>query len=85
MLELWSWSEEQFMERNAGSTILRIGFERWRRNLAVAMGNALATNLNDGQKGAIREQLHYALPIASPLVAEHITWALSQDTQGFDR
>ena len=89
LLELWSWSEAQFMERHAGSAILRIGYERWRRNLAVALGNALASNIDDGVKSEIVSQLQDALPSASPLVAEHIIWALSQDssqgTEGLDR
>ena len=80
LLELWGWSEAQFIERHAGSAILRIGYERWRRNLAVALGNALASNLDGGTKREIIWQLQDALPSASPLVAEHISWALSQDS-----
>jgi epoxyqueuosine reductase len=89
LLELWGWSEAQFIERHAGSAILRIGYERWCRNLAVALGNALASNLDDEVKREIVWQLQDALPSASPLVAEHIIWALSrdssQDPQGSDR
>ncbi len=85
LLELWGWSEEQFMARHTGSSILRIGYERWRRNLAVALGNALASNLNDEVKREIVHQLQQALPSASPLVAEHIIWALRQGTEGLDR
>ncbi len=73
------------MERHAGSAILRIGYERWRRNLAVALGNALASNLDDEVKRGIIHQLQQALPSASPLIAEHIVWALSQGTEGLDR
>ncbi len=80
LLELWGWSEAQFMERHAGSAILRIGYERWRRNLAVALGNALASNIDDGVKSEIVSQLQEALPSASPLVTEHISWALSRDS-----
>lgn len=80
LLELWGWSEAQFLERHAGSAILRIGYERWRRNLAVALGNALASNLDGGTKREIVRQLKDALPSASLLVAEHISWALSQDS-----
>ena len=79
LLELWGWSEAQFIERHSGSAILRIGYERWCRNLAVALGNALASNLDDEVKREIVWQLKDALPSASPLVAEHITWALSRD------
>lgn len=78
LLELWSWSEAQFRERHAGSAILRIGYERWRRNLAISLGNALASNLDEKEKITIREQLKTGLASASPLVGEHITWALVQ-------
>ena len=38
---LWAWSEAEFLQRTEGSAIRRIGWQRWRRNLAVALGNAL--------------------------------------------
>jgi epoxyqueuosine reductase len=79
LLELWSWSEAQFTERHAGSAIYRIGYERWRRNLAVALGNALASDLDPKTREEIRRELESALPTASPLVAEHIVWALERD------
>ena len=78
LLQLWSWTEAEFEQRHEGSAIRRIGYSRWRRNLAVAMGNALA---NGAEKGAITEALNAALPTADPLVAEHIEWALGQNTQ----
>jgi epoxyqueuosine reductase len=81
LLQLWSWTEENFERRHEGSAIRRIGYTRWRRNLAVAMGNAL---LSDGtselDKGLIRAALLSALPSSAPLVAEHIGWALSSPT-----
>jgi epoxyqueuosine reductase len=79
LVELWSWSEAQFTERHAGSAIYRIGYERWRRNLAVALGNALASDQDPNIREEIRRELESALPTASPLVAEHIVWALEQD------
>jgi epoxyqueuosine reductase len=85
LLELWSWSETQFTERHAGSAIYRIGYERWRRNLAVALGNALVADLEPKTRKKIREELENALPSASPLVAEHIAWALSQDAPQSNR
>jgi epoxyqueuosine reductase len=41
LLQLWSWNSADFLHHTEGSAIRRIGFERWQRNLAVAMGNAL--------------------------------------------
>ncbi|NDY90835.1 tRNA epoxyqueuosine(34) reductase QueG [Ideonella livida] len=39
---LWAWREADFLRHTEGSPIRRIGFARWRRNLAVVSGNALA-------------------------------------------
>ena len=40
LIDLFAWSEAQFLEKTAGSAIRRIGHERWLRNIAVALGNA---------------------------------------------
>ncbi len=78
LLQLWSWTEDQFEKRHEGSAIRRIGYVRWRRNLAVALGNALADDrVTNADKALIRESLSSALPMADVLVAEHIHWALS--------
>jgi len=71
LLELWTWSEETFLHRTEGSPIRRIGFERWRRNLAVALGNA-------PPDPGIIDALRRSLATASPLVAEHIMWAIER-------
>jgi epoxyqueuosine reductase len=78
--ELWAWSEVEFLQRTEGSAIRRIGHERWRRNLAVAMGNALAGRqaLEVEQHRLIRQALQASRDAASPLVQEHIDWALAQ-------
>jgi len=54
-----------------GSAIYRIGYERWSRNIAVALGNAPP----DPSVGAA---LHRQREHASPLVREHIDWALAR-------
>jgi epoxyqueuosine reductase len=72
LLELWSWSERHFLWRTEGSAIRRIGWQRWRRNLAVALGNALRTTGDD----AIRHALMQAHASADALVQEHIDWAI---------
>ena len=73
LLTLWRWDEAEFLHRTQGSPIRRIGFERWQRNLAVALGNALRTSEN----AVTRTALQSSLAAATPLVAEHIAWALS--------
>jgi epoxyqueuosine reductase len=77
LLQLWSWTEDEFDKRHEGSAIRRIGYLRWRRNLAVAMGNALAdSGVPESDKALLRDALLGALPAADTLVAEHIQWAL---------
>ncbi|MBU3589154.1 tRNA epoxyqueuosine(34) reductase QueG [Polynucleobacter sp. 80A-SIGWE] len=77
LLQLWSWTEDEFEKRHEGSAIRRIGYSRWRRNLAVAIGNALAENtVPEADKDLLRKALRDALPMADVLVAEHIDWAL---------
>jgi epoxyqueuosine reductase len=77
LLELWSWSAIDFERRHEGSAIRRIGYSRWRRNLAVAMGNALRSEkTTPALKAALRSALQLAGASADALVQEHIDWAL---------
>ena len=69
LAHLFAWSESQFRERMAGSAIHRIGFERWSRNLAVGLGNAPTST---AVVGALRSRADDP----SPLVREHVAWAL---------
>ncbi|HEY6511447.1 MAG TPA: tRNA epoxyqueuosine(34) reductase QueG [Burkholderiaceae bacterium] len=74
LLELWQWSEASFLRHTEGSALRRIGFGRWRRNLAVALGNALRA----GPRPDIEQALRDALPAADELLREHVLWALEQ-------
>jgi len=78
LLALWAWEEAEFLRCTEGNPIRRIGHERWRRNLAVALGNALAAGA--GEADTMRQALHAVRASAgtSALVAEHIDWALTQ-------
>ncbi|HWG71770.1 MAG TPA: tRNA epoxyqueuosine(34) reductase QueG [Steroidobacteraceae bacterium] len=71
LVELFCWSEAQFIERTSGSAIHRIGYERWLRNIAVALGNAPTSP-------ALLAALHARAQHASSLVREHVLWALAQ-------
>lgn len=77
LLDLFAWSEAEFLQRTEGSPIRRIGHERWLRNIAIALGNALRGHLEASQRNRIRSTLERALPASSPLVQEHIQWALA--------
>jgi epoxyqueuosine reductase len=72
LVTLFVWSEEEFLARTEGSPIRRIGHERWLRNIAVALGNALRVS-NDPR---IREALLSRREHPSALVREHVEWAL---------
>ncbi|MFM8768965.1 MAG: tRNA epoxyqueuosine(34) reductase QueG [Rubrivivax sp.] len=76
--QLWSWDEAEWLRRTEGSAIRRIGWVRWRRNLAVALGNALAQGLPERDARALAQGLQTAQGQADPLVQEHIAWALAQ-------
>lgn len=71
LLVLFSWDEPTFLNNTEGSAIRRIGFERWQRNIAVALGNAPYSD-------EIITVLSATLPNATELVAEHIQWAIDQ-------
>ena len=78
-MDLWSWSEEEFLSKHEGSPIRRIGYEAWRRNLAVGMGNALkSSSLDSVSKEKMLAALKEVLPEASEMLKEHIEWALAQ-------
>jgi epoxyqueuosine reductase len=69
LVELFAWDATDFNERLAGSPIRRIGFERWLRNIAVALGNAPRS---DEVLAALRSRIDHP----SELVREHVAWAL---------
>jgi epoxyqueuosine reductase len=71
LTELFAWSEQTWLERTAGSPIRRIGYERWLRNIAVALGNATATP-------EVMRALETHRNSPSALVAEHVDWAIAQ-------
>lgn len=74
LLELFAWTEDEFLKRTEGSAMRRVGFECWLRNIAVALGNAPTDP-------KIMHALENKRPAVSALVAEHIDWALAQQRQ----
>ena len=75
LVSLFAWTEDEFLLRTAGSPIHRIGYERWMRNIAVALGNA-------DRCPEVLEALRARKDDSSPLVREHVQWALIQHGQG---
>lgn len=74
LLQLWAWNEVEWGRRTEGSAMRRAGWQRWRRNLAVALGNAWRQTGHT----VLRDALQQARPGASALVQQHIDWALAQ-------
>lgn len=76
LLDLFAWTEKQFLKNTEGSPIRRIGYESWQRNLAIALGNA-------PKDPKILMALEQALPSAGSLLAEHICWAIQAQKNHF--
>lgn len=71
LLSLFAWDEATFLRNTEGSAIRRIGYVRWLRNIAVALGNGKAI---PEVKEALQAKCHH--PVA--LVREHAQWALQR-------
>lgn len=71
LVDLFRWSEQEFLNNTAGSAIRRTGFEGWQRNLAVGLGNAPTSS---EVIAALNEKIDHS----SPLIREHVAWALKQ-------
>jgi epoxyqueuosine reductase len=79
LVTLLGWSEADFLNLTEGSPIRRIGHERWLRNVAVALGNALRTASPEAA-APWRAALQARLDHPSSLVREHVAWALQQSS-----
>lgn len=71
LVECFGWTAQDFEQRMAGSAIYRIGYQQWLRNLAVGLGNAPTS-------AAVIAALQARQAHESPLVREHVAWALAQ-------
>ncbi|NDZ16878.1 tRNA epoxyqueuosine(34) reductase QueG [Variovorax sp. WS11] len=71
--ELFAWSEAEFLRFTEGSPIRRIGHERWLRNIAVALGNALRAGQAEARDALATRRGH-----PSALVREHVEWGLGE-------
>ena len=75
LIELFAWTEAEFDTRLAGSAIRRIGWERWLRNIAVALGNQ--RDAGPATLSALRARRDHP----SALVRDHVEWALQRLTE----
>lgn len=74
LLEVFAWTETEFLLKTEGSAIRRIGYIRWLRNIAVALGNAPK---NETILAALKARLTHE----SELVREHVAWAIKQQSE----
>ena len=74
LVTLFNWTEAEYLKNTEGSAIRRIGYEGWLRNLAVGLGNA------PSDMGIIHA-LQTKRATSTPLVQEHIDWALAQQAK----
>lgn len=71
LIDLFEWTEEEFLTRTEGSAIRRIGYDCWLRNIAVALGNA---DFDETIVQALQQRQTHP----SDLVREHVAWALQE-------
>ena len=71
LIDCFGWTEQQFLDRFEGSAIRRIGYRCWRRNIAIALGNA-------AYDPHILGNLNRALVSADDMLSEHIAWAIAE-------
>ena len=75
LLDLFAWTEDEFLKKMEGSPIRRIGYSQWLRNIAIALGNAPVSDV-------IITALKARRPEVNEMVQAHIDWALNEQTVG---
>lgn len=76
LVDLFEWNEEAFLSNTEGSAIRRIGYKKWKRNLAVGMGNVQPHSVDECI--ALEKALSAELDFPDSMVREHIQWALDE-------
>ena len=71
LAQLFAWTQNEFLQRTEGSAIRRSGYERWLRNIAIALGNAPSS-------ADVLNALESRRDIDNAVVQEHVLWALAQ-------
>jgi epoxyqueuosine reductase len=71
LVDLFAWSEAEFLSRTEGMAIRRAGYEGWLRNLAVGLGNAPTSD-------EVLAALEARADDPSGIVREHVAWAIAE-------
>jgi len=74
LVDLFHWSEEEWLDKTSGSAIRRIGYERWLGNIAIALGNA-------EPRADVRAALEARQEFPSAIVREHVAWAIDKQNR----
>jgi epoxyqueuosine reductase len=75
LVDLFAWSEAEYLAKTEGMALRRVGYEGWLRNVAVALGNATSS---PEVVAALRARADHP----SPLVRDHVSWALARHVAG---
>jgi epoxyqueuosine reductase len=70
LLDLFQWTEDEFLTKTEGSAIRRAGYLGWVRNIAIALGNGPSSE-------RVLRVLESRLGL-SALTDEHIKWAITR-------
>jgi epoxyqueuosine reductase len=71
LVDLFGWSEADYLERSSGSALRRLGYRRWLRNIAVALGNAPRSAEAAAALATRRDD-------PDDVVRSHVRWALAR-------
>ncbi|SFF30619.1 epoxyqueuosine reductase [Fontimonas thermophila] len=71
LVDLFAWSEAEWLARTEGMALRRTGYTRWLRNLAVALGNAPTS-------AEVVAALRARATHPDAVVREHVHWALAR-------
>ncbi len=76
LLDLFKWTEGEFLKHTEGSAVRRIGYRKWKRNIAVGLGNQIVQTREQAED--VKNVLQNALDFPDEMVREHIAWALAE-------
>jgi epoxyqueuosine reductase len=79
LIDLFKWTEDEFLKHTEGSAIRRIGYRKWKRNIAVGLGNQIVQTTEEAED--IKSVLQNAFDFPDEMVQEHIQWALAEIQQ----
>ncbi|GMU44417.1 MAG: tRNA epoxyqueuosine(34) reductase QueG [Xanthomonadales bacterium] len=71
LVELFAWDESTYLTHTEGSALRRVGYLRWLRNLAIALGNAPAD-------AAVIAALQARAGHSDAVVRDAVQWALAR-------